>query len=183
MRENPDERLTGEMILGQENMTFRFAQKEDAALILHFIRELAKYEKRPDQVFATEEMITEWLFEKERAEAFFLVVDGKEIGYALFFHNFSTFSGRGGIYLEDLYVDPAFRGRGYGKASLQQLARIASERGCNHLTDGMDLSGLEQAEPGLLPVTRCASQRGLCRFPSGRGCAQQASRIGTDKTC
>ena len=97
MRENPDERLTGEMILGQENMTFRFAQKEDAALILHFIRELAKYEKRPDQVFATEEMITEWLFEKERAEAFFLVVDGKEIGYALFFHNFSTFSGRGEI--------------------------------------------------------------------------------------
>ena len=133
MRENPDERLTGEMILGQENMTFRFAQKEDAALILHFIRELAKYEKRPDQVFATEEMITEWLFEKERAEAFFLVVDGKEIGYALFFHNFSTFSGRGGIYLEDLYVDPAFRGRGYGKASLQQLARIASERGCNRM--------------------------------------------------
>ena len=119
--------------MGQENMTFRFAQKEDAALILHFIRELAKYEKRPDQVFATEEMITEWLFEKERAEAFFLVVDGKEIGYALFFHNFSTFSGRGGIYLEDLYVDPAFRGRGYGKASLQQLARIASERGCNRM--------------------------------------------------
>ena len=111
--------------MGQENMTFRFAQKEDAALILHFIRELAKYEKRPDQVFATEEMITEWLFEKERAEAFFLVVDGKEIGYALFFHNFSTFSGRGGIYLEDLYVDPAFRGRGYGKASLQQLARMS----------------------------------------------------------
>ena len=145
MRENPDERLTGEMILGQENMTFRFAQKEDAALILHFIRELAKYEKRPDQVFATEEMITEWLFEKERAEAFFLVVDGKEIGYALFFHNFSTFSGRGGIYLEDWYVDPAFRGRGYGKASLQQLARIASERGCNR----MEWTCLDWNKPSL----------------------------------
>ena len=107
--------------MGQENMTFRFAQKEDAALILHFIRELAKYEKRPDQV------------------------DGKEIGYALFFHNFSTFSGRGGIYLEDLYVDPAFRGRGYGKASLQQLARIASERGCNR----MEWTCLDWNKPSL----------------------------------
>ncbi len=116
--------------MGQKNLTFRFAQREDVALILQFIRALAEYEKRPDQVFATEEMLTEWMFEKECVEAIFAVEDGKEVGYALFFHNFSTFWGRGGIYLEDLYVDPVFRGRGYGKALLQQLARIASERGC-----------------------------------------------------
>ena len=116
-----------------ENLTFRFAEKEDVSKILYFIRELASYEHMLDEVVATEELLEEWLFEKEKAEVLFAVKDGEEIGFALFFHNFSTFLGRAGIYLEDLYVKPEYRGNGYGKALLQELARIALERGCGRL--------------------------------------------------
>ena len=116
-----------------ENLTFRFAEKEDVSKILYFIRELASYEHMLDEVVATEEVLEEWLFEKEKAEVLFAVKDGEEIGFALFFHNFSTFLGRAGIYLEDLYVKPEYRGNGYGKALLQELARIALERGCGRL--------------------------------------------------
>ena len=116
-----------------ENLTFRFAEKEDASNILYFIRELASYEHMLDEVVATEELLEEWLFEKGKAEVLFAVKDGEEIGFALFFHNFSTFLGRAGIYLEDLYVKPEYRGNGYGKALLQELARIALERGCGRL--------------------------------------------------
>ena len=116
-----------------ENLTFRFAEKEDVSKILYFIRELASYEHMLDEVVATEELLEEWLFEKEKAEVLFAVKDGEEIGFALFFHNFSTFLGRAGIYLEDLYVKPECRGNGYGKALLQELARIALERGCGRL--------------------------------------------------
>ena len=113
-----------------ENLTFRFAEKEDVSKILYFIRELASYEHMLDEVVATEELLEEWLFEKEKAEVLFAVKDGEEIGFALFFHNFSTFLGRAGIYLEDLYVKPKYRGNGYGKALLQELARIALEWWC-----------------------------------------------------
>mgnify|MGYP005797776547 FL=1 len=116
-----------------ENLTFRFAEKEDVSKILYFIRELASYEHMLAEVVATEELLEEWLFEKEKAEVLFAVKDGEEIGFALFFHNFSTFLGRAGIYLEDLYVKPEYRGNGYGKALLQELARIALERGCGRL--------------------------------------------------
>ena len=116
-----------------ENLTFRFAEKEDVSKILYFIRELASYEHMLDEVVATEELLEEWLFEKGKAEVLFAVKDGEEIGFALFFHNFSTFLGRAGIYLEDLYVKPEYRGIGYGKALLQELARIALERGCGRL--------------------------------------------------
>lgn len=116
-----------------ENLTFRFAEKEDVSKILYFIRELASYEHMLDEVVATEELLEEWLFEKGKAEVLFAVKDGEEIGFALFFHNFSTFLGRAGIYLEDLYVKPECRGNGYGKALLQELARIALERGCGRL--------------------------------------------------
>lgn len=116
-----------------ENLTFRFAEKEDVSKILYFIRELASYEHMLDEVVATEELLEEWLFEKKKAEVLFAVKDGEEIGFALFFHNFSTFLGRAGIYLEDLYVKPECRGNGYGKALLQELARIALERGCGRL--------------------------------------------------
>ena len=116
-----------------ENLTFRFAEKEDVSKILYFIRELASYEHMLDEVVATEELLEEWLFEKKKAEVLFAVKDGEEIGFALFFHNFSTFLGRAGIYLEDLYVKPEYRGNGYGKALLQELARIALERGCGRL--------------------------------------------------
>ena len=113
-----------------KNWTVRFAKREDVGQILEFIRRLAAYEKLEHEVVATEETLEEWLFDKEKAEVLFAVVDGKEVGFALFFHNFSTFLGRAGIYLEDLYVEPAFRGQGIGKGLIQQLARIAVERGC-----------------------------------------------------
>ena len=116
-----------------EKLSFRFAQKRDAALILAFIKELATYEKLSDQVVATPELLGEWIFDKGKAEVLFMLEDGREIGYALFFHNFSTFLGRAGLYLEDLYIRPEYRHRGYGKAALRELARIARERGCGRL--------------------------------------------------
>lgn len=114
-------------------LEFRWAEEKDAALILHFIRALAAYEKLSDQVVATEELLREWIFEKKKAEVLFPLEDGKEVGFALFFHNFSTFLGRAGMYLEDLYISPEYRGKGYGKATLQKLAQIAVERGCGRL--------------------------------------------------
>ena len=114
-------------------MNFRFATEADCALILRFIRQLAAYEKMEDQVVATEALLREWIFEKRKAEVLFVCDGEKEAGFALFFHNFSTFLGRAGIYLEDLFVLPEYRKRGYGKALLQRLARIAAERGCGRL--------------------------------------------------
>ena len=113
--------------------TFRPAVPGDEELILSFIRALADYEHMSDQVVATSEILREWIFEKRTAEVIFAEVEGKAVGYALFFHNFSTFLGRAGIYLEDLFVLPEARGRGCGKALLKELARIAIERGCGRL--------------------------------------------------
>ena len=114
-------------------VTFRPAEEKDTALLLTFIRALADYEHMLDDVVATEEILSDWLFERRVAEAFFAVEDGVEVGFALYFHNFSTFLGRGGIYLEDLFVLPEHRGKGYGKAILTRLAQIARERGCGRL--------------------------------------------------
>ena len=86
-----------------------------------------------DEVVADEATLETWIFDKQKAEVIFAVVDNKEIGFALFFHNFSTFLGRSGIHLEDLYVKPEYRGHGYGKAILKKLASIAVERGCGRL--------------------------------------------------
>jgi len=116
-----------------KQLTFRFATEKDTSLILYFIRELAEYEKMLDEVVATEDLLREWIFEKQKAEVLFAMEDGQEIGFALFFHNFSTFLGRAGVYLEDLYVKPEFRGKGYGKAILRKLAQITVERGCGRL--------------------------------------------------
>ena len=116
-----------------ENYRFRFANERDCRLILKFIRSLAKYEKMEDEVVATQELLREQLFEKKKAEVLFVMDGEKGVGFALFFHNFSTFLGRAGIYLEDLYVRPACRGRGYGKALLQELAHIVVNRGCGRL--------------------------------------------------
>lgn len=112
---------------------FRFATVEDVALILDFIKNLAEYEKMSDLVVADEALLREWIFEKQKAEVIFALDNGKEVGFALFFHNFSTFLGRSGIYLEDLFVKPEYRGKGHGKGLLKQLARIAVERGCGRL--------------------------------------------------
>lgn len=117
----------------QNELQFRYATKDDVGLILRFIKELAAYEQLEHEVIATESLLEEWLFQQKKAEVIFAVYEEKEIGFALFFHNFSTFLGRAGIYLEDLYVDPAYRGYGFGKAILSKLAKIAVERGCGRL--------------------------------------------------
>ena len=114
-------------------LTFRSATAADTGLILQFIRALAEYEKMLDLVVADEELLTDQLFRKKNAEVVFAMEDGKEVGFALYFHNFSTFLGRSGLYLEDLFVYPEYRGKGYGKAILKRLAAIAVERGCGRL--------------------------------------------------
>ena len=113
--------------------SFRFATESDVATILFFIKELAAYENMSDDVIATEELLREWIFEKKKAEVLFVLEDEQAVGFALFFHNFSTFLGRAGIYLEDLFVMKEHRGKGYGKALLKELARITVERGCGRL--------------------------------------------------
>lgn len=112
---------------------FRYAERKDVTLILWFIKQLASYEKLLDEVVADEQTLEEWMFDKNKAEVIFALEDGKEVGIALFFHNFSTFLGRSGIYLEDLFVIPEYRGKGYGKALLKRLAAIAVERKCGRL--------------------------------------------------
>ena len=114
-------------------LTFRFATEDDCNTILKFINGLADYEMLSDQVVATEALLKEWIFEKKKAEVLFACEDGKEVGFALFFHNFSTFLGRAGIYLEDLFVLPEYRGKGCGKGLLRKLAQITVERGCGRL--------------------------------------------------
>ena len=114
-------------------LTFRYATENDCGIILDFIKALAEYEKLADEVVATEDLLREWIFEKKKAEVIFACEDGREVGFALFFNNFSTFLGRAGIYLEDLFVLPEYRDKGYGKALLRKLAQITIERGCGRL--------------------------------------------------
>lgn len=112
-------------------VTIRPAAPHDCGTILRFVRELAEYEREPDAVEATEEMLAAALFSTPpAAEALIAERDGEAIGFALFFHNFSTWAGKRGIYLEDLYVTPAARGSGAGKALLAHLAGVALDRGC-----------------------------------------------------
>lgn len=117
----------------ENNHSFRFAQPQDVALILKFIKDLAEYEGLLSEVVATPQLLEQWIFQKQKAEVLFVLENNKEVGFALFFHNFSTFLGRSGIYLEDLYVMPDYRKKGYGKALIKQLAKIAAERGCGRL--------------------------------------------------
>ena len=107
--------------------------RADVPLILAFIRELAEYEGMLDEVVADEATLETWLFDRHGAEVVFALDGDVEVGFALYFHNFSTFLGRSGVYLEDLYVRPEHRGRGCGKGLIRQLARIAKERGCGRL--------------------------------------------------
>ena len=113
--------------------TIRPAAPGDEELILSFIRALADYEHMSGQVVATPALLREWIFEKKKAEVIFAEAEGKPVGFALFFHNFSTFLGRAGLYLEDLFVLPEERGKGYGEALLRHLARTALDRGCGRL--------------------------------------------------
>lgn len=117
----------------ENKLTFRYAERKDVPLILQFIKDLAEYEKMLDEVVADESTLEEWIFDQKKAEVIFAMEEGKEVGFALFFHNFSTFLGRAGLYLEDLFVQPEHRGKGYGKRILQKLAAIAVERKCGRL--------------------------------------------------
>ena len=114
-------------------LTFRMAVPGDEETILNMIIALARYEHMEDQVVATPELLREWLFEKQKAEVLLAQVGEEVVGSALFFHTFSTFLGRAGIYLEDLFVLPEHRGKGFGKALLNKLAAITLERGCGRL--------------------------------------------------
>lgn len=115
------------------DLALRIATACDTALILEFIKELAHYEKMSDQVVATEELLHDTLFMQKKAEVLIGEYQGKPVAFALFFHNFSTFLGRPGIYLEDLYVKEEYRGMGFGKKILKALAKLATERGCGRL--------------------------------------------------
>ena len=117
----------------ENKLAFRYAERKDVPLILQFIKDLAEYEKMLEEVVADEATLEGWIFDQKKAEVIFAMEKGKEFGFALFFHNFSTFLDRAELYLEDLFVLPEYRGKGYGKQLLKKLAAIAVERKCGRL--------------------------------------------------
>lgn len=117
----------------KNKVTFRKAERNDAALILYFIRQIAEYENLQHEVIATEELINKWIFDKQAAHVIFAEINGKPIGFAVYFFNYSTFTGRAGLYLEDLFLLPEYRNNGYGKALLYHLAAEAYETGCGRM--------------------------------------------------
>jgi GNAT superfamily N-acetyltransferase len=120
--------------MSESAVTIRPAREDEASLVLQFVRELAEYERLLDHVVATEQGLRQSLFgPKPYAEVVFACIDGEPVGFALFFHNYSTFLGQPGIYLEDLFVRPAVRGKGVGQALLRWLAAEALTRGCGRL--------------------------------------------------
>ena len=126
--------MPGGRVLSDTALSLRAAAASDVGAIIAFIRELAEYEKLAHEMIATEESLEATLFgDRPAAEVVLAEVSGKPVGFALFFTSYSTFLGRPGLYLEDLYVQPAHRGRGIGKALLQHVARLAYERDCGRL--------------------------------------------------
>lgn len=116
-----------------KGFSLRRAGESDLALIMGFIRELAEYEKMLDEVETTEEILRVSMFEKNRAYALIAELDGVPVGHAIYCFNFSTFVGKAGLYLEDIYIKPEYRGRGFGKAIFSVLARIAVEEDCGRM--------------------------------------------------
>lgn len=123
----------------------RFADEKDVPVILYFIKELASYEHMLDDVTATEDTLRDSLFVRKKAEVIIGEYEGAPAGFALFFHNFSTFIGKPGIYLEDLYIKPEMRGKGLGKIMLSFLAKLTVERDCGRL----EWSCLDWNEPSI----------------------------------
>lgn len=109
------------------NYEIRYAERKDICLIKEFIMAIAEYEKMKNDVVASLDSLEEWIFDKKIANVIFILEDKKEVGFALYFYNFSTFAGRAGLYLEDLFVKKEYRGKGYGKALLKRLAKIAKD--------------------------------------------------------
>ena len=129
-----------------ENFEIRPAGVEDVPIILQLIRDLATYERAPDEVTATEEQLVDVLFGERPAAEVLLAFEGESaVGFAVYFYNFSTWLGRPGLYLEDLFVKPEKRGKGYGRALLIELARIARDRGCGR----MEWAVLDWNEPAI----------------------------------
>ena len=127
-------------------MKIRAARREDVPIILQLIRDLATYERAPNDVTATEDQLVDVLFgEKPAAEVLLAFEEETPAGFAVFFHNFSTWLGRPGLYLEDLFVKPEMRGKGYGRALLVDLAKIARDRGCGR----MEWAVLDWNEPAI----------------------------------
>ena len=128
-----------------ENLKIRETSEEDCGLILSFIKEIAEYEKMSDEVIASEESLKESIFKNNRAEAVILELDEKPIGYALFFYNFSTFIGKSGLYLEDIFIKKDIRGKGIGKEVFKFLVKKAKEEGCKRV----EWSCLNWNEPSI----------------------------------
>lgn len=128
-----------------ENLKIRETSEEDCSLILSLIKEIAEYEKMSDEVIATEESLKESIFKNNRAEVVILELDEKAVGYALFFYNFSTFIGKSGLYLEDIFIKKEARGRGIGKEVFKFLVKKAKEEGCKR----MEWTCLNWNEPSI----------------------------------
>ncbi len=109
---------------------FRFAERKDLSLVYRFIRDLAEYENLTDCLITTEQDVEEWLFTKQKAEALFIMEEDIEVGFILFFHSFPSYRHCAGIFIESIFIRPEYRGRGYGRAAFEKMARIAIERGC-----------------------------------------------------
>ncbi|MDO5814967.1 MAG: GNAT family N-acetyltransferase [Methanobrevibacter sp.] len=116
-----------------ENLTFKIAERKDSELILEYIKKLADYEKRLDEVIATPEDIEKWVFDEKQAEVIFAKLDDDIIGFALYFLSFSTYIGNVNMHLEDLFIEPEYRNNGYGKALLKELGKIVIDRGYGRL--------------------------------------------------
>ena len=114
-------------------LTFKIAERKDSELILEYIKKLAKYEKRSDEVIATTKSIEKWIFDEKQAEVLFALEDEQVVGFALYFLSFSTYIGNVNMHLEDLFIDPEYRGKGYGKTLLKELAKIVENRNYGRL--------------------------------------------------
>ena len=117
----------------ESDLYIREANENDIKLILRFIRRLAQYENVAHKVVATEEMLSDWIFNKKRVHVLIGEYEGESIGFALYYYNFSTFLGRGGIHLEDLYVLPKYRNKGFGKQIIKRLCEIAVKYNCSRV--------------------------------------------------